>query len=241
MPRPLPPEGPRRSRRGGRRRAAGLSLVELLVGITVGLIVVAGASYVAVNQIGDNRRLLLETQVQQDLRAAADLIARDVRRAGYWSTAEQGLWQGDTPAPAANAYVAVAPAAASAPVGQVDFTYSRDPAGAEDNAVDDDAERFGFKLEGGAIKILLGGAWQMLTDTNVLEVTAFAVSARPQTVQQACYRECAGGGTACWPTQTVRTLTIAIAGRAVADPDVVRNVRETVRLRNDATAGACPA
>lgn len=221
-----------------RRRPAGLSLVELLVGIAVGLIVVAGASFVAVNQIGDNRRLLLETQVQQDLRAAADLIARDVRRAGYWGAAEQGLWQGVTPALAANPYVAVAPDAASAPVGQVAFTYSRD---AEDNAVDDDTERFGFKLEDGAIKMLLGGAWQMLTDPNVLEVTGFGVSAQPQVVQQACYRECAGGGTACWPTEAVRTLTIDIAGRAVSDASVVRNVREVVRLRNDATTGACPA
>jgi type IV pilus assembly protein PilW len=227
-----------RRRPDPRRPAAGLSLVELLVGITVGLIVVAGASYVAVNQIGDNRRLLLETQVQQDLRAAADLIARDVRRAGYWGAAEQGLWQGDAPAAAANPYVAVAPAAASAPVAQVDFAYSRN---AEDNAVDDDAERFGFKLEGGAIKTLLGGAWQTLTDTNVLEVTTFAVTAQPQTVRQACYRECAVGGTACWPTETVRTLTIDIAGRAVSDASVVRSVREVVRLRNDATTGACPS
>jgi type IV pilus assembly protein PilW len=200
--------------------------------------VVAGASFVAVNQIGDNRRLLLETQVQQDLRAAADLIARDLRRAGWWGTAEQGLWRSDTPALAANPYAAVTPAAASAPVAQVDFSYSRD---AEDNVVDDDSERFGFKLEGGAIKMLLGGAWQMLTDSNVLEVTTFAVTAQPQTVQQACYRECAGGGTACWPTETVRTLTIDIAGRAVSDASVLRSVREVVRLRNNATVGACPA
>jgi type IV pilus assembly protein PilW len=176
--------------------------------------------------------------VQQDLRAAADLIARDVRRAGWWGAAEQGLWQGNAPAAAANPYAAVVPDAASAPVAQVDFAYSRN---AEDNAVDDDAERFGFKLEGGAIKTLLGGTWQSLTDTNVLEVTTFAVTAQPQTVQQACYRECAGGGTACWPTETVRTLTIDIAGRAVSDTSVVRSVREVVRLRNDATTGACPA
>jgi type IV pilus assembly protein PilW len=230
-----------RKRPARRPPTAGLSLVELMVGITVGLIVVAGASFVAVNQIGDNRRLLLETQVQQDLRAATDQIARDVRRAGYWGAAEAGLWQGDNPALAVNPYVAVAPAAASAPIAEVGFAYSRDPAGAEDGAVDDDAERFGFKLEDGAIKMLLGGTWQMLTDTNVLEVTAFAVTAQPQTVRQTCYRECAGGGTACWPTETVRTLTIDIAGRAVSDPSVERSVREVVRLRNDATAGACPA
>ncbi len=36
-------------------------------------------------QLSENRRVLLETQVQQDLRAAADIIARDLRRAGRQS------------------------------------------------------------------------------------------------------------------------------------------------------------
>ncbi len=60
----------------------GLSLVELMVGIAVGLFIVAGTVTLATSQLSENRRVLLETQVQQDLRAAADIIARDLRRAG---------------------------------------------------------------------------------------------------------------------------------------------------------------
>ena len=127
-----------------------------------------------------------------------------------------------------------------AAVGEVTFAYSRDAAGAEDAAVDDDREGFGFKLDGGVIKMRLGGAWQALTDSNVLEVTRFDVALNEQTAQQACFIECPGGGTACWPTQAVRRFTVDIEGRAVADPAVVRSVRESVRLRNDITAGACP-
>lgn len=226
-------------RRAHRGAARGLSIVELMVGVAVGLMVVAGASFVAINQIGDNRRLLLETQVQQDLRATADMVARDLRRAGYWGGSETGVWQGDDPVVAANPYAAITPDAAGEAVSQVDFSYSRDIA--EDDAVDDDKERFGFKLDGAAVKMLVGGVWQALTDTNVLEVTRFDIAVQRQTVQQACFNECAGGGTACWPSQDVRRYTIEIAGRAVADPAVQRSVRDSVRVRNDPTGGACPA
>ena len=65
------------------RHSRGISLVELMVGIAVGMIVVAGASVMLVNQVNEHRRLMLETQVQQDLRASADLILRELRRAGY--------------------------------------------------------------------------------------------------------------------------------------------------------------
>jgi len=223
----------------GRCAMRGLSLVELMVGIAVGLMVVAGASFVAVNQLGDNRRLLLETQMQQDLRAAADMIARDLRRAGYWGASETGAWQGNDPNVAANPYADITPGSAGAAVAQVDFSYSRDLA--EDNAVDDDKERFGFKLEGGAIKMLIGSAWQAMTDSNVLEVTRFDVRVERQSVQQACFNECPGGGTACWPTQNVRRFIVEIEARSVSDPAAQRSVRDSVRLRNDTRAGACPA
>lgn len=64
--------------REGGARQRGLSLVELMVGITVGLFVVAAAATLVANQLSDNRRLLLETQVQQDLRATMDIITRAV-------------------------------------------------------------------------------------------------------------------------------------------------------------------
>jgi type IV pilus assembly protein PilW len=216
----------------------GLSLVEMMVGIAVGMMVVAGASFVAVNQIGENRQLFLETQVQQDLRATADMVARDLRRAGYWGAAQNGVWVGGAPAAGNNPYAATAPSAASAPVSEVTFTYSR---GVEDGVVDAAQEEFGFKLEGGVVKMLIGGAWQALTDANVLEVTRFDVALQTQTVQQHCFKECAGGGTACWPTEIVRRFIVDIEGHAVSDPRVARSVRDSVRLRNDTSNGACPA
>ena len=63
-----------------------------MVGVAIGLFVVAAASMLVVTQLSDNRRLTLETQVQQDLRASADIITRELRRAGHWGKARDGVW-----------------------------------------------------------------------------------------------------------------------------------------------------
>ena len=92
--------------RASRRRAmAGVSLVELMVGIAIGLIIVAGGLALLANFTGENRRLLLETRLNQDLRAAMDVVTRDLRRAGYWQASTGGMWvEGGPNVPAQNAY-----------------------------------------------------------------------------------------------------------------------------------------
>jgi type IV pilus assembly protein PilW len=214
----------------------GLSLVELMVGIAVGLFVVAAAAMLVSTQLNDNRRLLLETQVQQDLRAAADIITHELRRAGHWPDAAQFVWIPGSP-PQLNPYSEVNTAA-----GEVDFSYWRKPT--EDGP-------FGFKQEGSVLKTRLAlGGWQELTDGNTLRITAFSVTPRdgPPT-QLPCPNLCPDGTKDCWPTLTVRELVVDLTGQAVADPAVQRSLRSVVRLRNDlvqfnvpgAPTQACPA
>jgi type IV pilus assembly protein PilW len=222
-----------------RAPARGLSIVELMVGIAVGLFIVAGATVVAVNQLNDNRMLSLETQVQQDLRAAADLVARDLRRAGYWGTPETGVWYEGGPNVANNPYTAISPDTPGSTVQDVGFHYAH-PTDAEDGAVDAVRETFGFKVEAYTIKTFIGGSWQALTDPTVLKVTRFDVRLDEDTSVLACFKACPGGGTACWPREAVRRFTVAIDGQAVADPAVRRSIVTGLRLRNDAATGACP-
>ncbi len=82
-----------------RRRSRGLSLIEMLVGIVVGLFLVTGALRFFADYLDDNRRLLLETRINQDLRTVADLIVRDLRRAGYWSAPNSGVTAPAAPNP----------------------------------------------------------------------------------------------------------------------------------------------
>jgi type IV pilus assembly protein PilW len=193
-----------------------------MVGIAVGLFVVAGASLMVATSLGDNRRLLLETQLQQDLRAAADIIARELRRAGAH----------DNPA----ALVTTAQAAA------IPNEYTRDEeilsAGQEvqfNYRRPTSAGPYAFKLEGGVIKTLVGGTPQALTDVNTLRVTTFNVQPigplSPAVLP--CAKVCASGGSACWPTIEWRGYQVDIEAQSVADPNVRRNVRSVVRTRND--------
>jgi prepilin-type N-terminal cleavage/methylation domain-containing protein len=206
------------------RRQRGLSLVELMVGIAIGLFVVAGAATVVATQLSDNRRLLIETQLQQDLRASTDIITRELRRAGYTTQAQQGVWYAGTPQVQRNTFATVTPdAGVDSATG---FSYRRGP-GAEGP--------YGFRLNDGKIQTRLAASgWQDLTDAAVLRVTNFSVEAQNgPAVQLPCPSLCADGTQDCWPTLTVREMVVDISAVAVSDPTVQRSVRSAVRLRND--------
>lgn len=220
-----------------RCRQSGLSMVELMVGVAIGLFVVAGATMVVSNQLGDNRRLMLETQIQQDLRAAADLIARDLRRSGYWAEAQSGVWHAGAVSVTSNPYTTLWDVTPSVAASAVQFGYSR---GAVENNALDDTDKSGFRLVNGVIQMYTAGGWQALTDGNTLRVDSFQVTLNNRTIDLACFNACPVGSTTCPPRQTVRDITVAIDGTAVFDAAVKRSARSNVRLRNDVITGACP-
>lgn len=213
-------------RRAGQR---GVSLVELMVGLAAGMAVLAGAIALAGSQFANQRQLLREARLQQDLRAAADIVVRDLRRAGAWTNAEQALPR--PPAPAqANPFAALT-LAGDAPEG-VRHTWDRGPGL---------ASAFGFRLAGATLQILVGTTWQALTDPRALHVTAFTVTplARPAAVVP-CPRACPDGGQACWPRVTARLLAVEIAGHPPSSPALQRRLATVVHLRNDLVEGRCP-
>lgn len=75
--------------RRGRRRQHGLSLIEMMIAMSAGLVVVgAGLSFLvsASSAAGAN---LLRVRLHQDLHAAIDAIGRDLTRAGEWALADE--------------------------------------------------------------------------------------------------------------------------------------------------------
>lgn len=215
--------------------ARGMTLVELLVGLALGLLVVAAATGVLVDRLREHRRQLVEGRLLHDLRHASLLITRDLRRAGHWGDAAAAL-SPPSPVAAANPYAALStdPAGAS-------FRYSRDPV---ENHVVDSHEEFGVRLRDGVLEMSLGaGGWQALTDKATLRVLSFAITPEVQQVSLAgtCTVPCPAGLAGCPPVQELRSLSVAITGRASADAQVVRSAHATVRLRNDVVVGRCPA
>lgn len=219
------------------RRQHGLSLVELMIGLALGLFIVAIATTLLLSRIREHRALLIESRLMQDLRTGADLVMRDLRRAGHWGDATVALRRSGGVA-AANPYTALSPAAAASDA--ISFRFSRDSS--ENHAVDPN-EQFGFRLRRGVIEMLLGsGNWQALTDAGTVTVTAFSVTPEVDEIdlEGLCDKACAPGAASCPPRQQLRSLAVAMTGRSTADASVVRAVRGQVRLRNDVIVGACP-
>ena len=213
-------------------------MVEVLVGMTIGLVVIAAALALLVNRIQVHRAALLQSRLMQDLRVAANVVSRDLRRAGYWHDAAAGVAAPGAGAALANPYAAVT--LESAPSDAVSFRYSRDAI--EDHGIDAN-EQFGFRLRRGTLEMLLGaGNWQALTDSTTLVITAFSITPALQEIglEGFCAKECPPGETACRPRQVVRSLAVSISGHASTDARVVRSLQTVVRLRNDAVVGACP-
>ena len=172
----------------------------------------------------------------QELRSAAELVARDLRRAGHWAAAAAGVRLGDA-AGVANPHAALT--AASAASGAVALSFSS--AGGDPLAVDD-SERFGFRIRNGAIEMQLGARnWQALTDSGTVVVTSFSVVPRIDEAHLGtfCDRPCAVGSATCPPRQQVRSYAIGISGRSSADPSLQRALHSSVRVRNDVVIGAC--
>lgn len=234
--------GPRCIRRAssGPRRQHGLSLVELLVGAALGLFLVGGAISLFVGNLDSSRRLLIEARVNQDLRTAADLIARDLRRAGYWAKAIEGV----AAAPAINPHIGIA-GTYGIQDSEITYSFARDT----DSTVDSN-EQFGFQLQDGMIRMRTGAnGWQSITDPGVITVTTLEIEAieTPVAVGETCAKPCpppAGATYTCPnpPTLTLRRYDILLQANAAGPGNaaITRQLQTSVRVRNDQLSGACP-
>lgn len=236
-----------------RNRQSGLSVVEFLIGLAVGLFVVGGATKLFVDYIGTNRSVLVEARVNQDLRAAADLVVRDLRRAGYWADSPSGLVAASAVSAPLNPFRVITVSNNDLTVGDVVFTYDRAASA---------AEAAGFRVRGGALEFALGaGNWQPVTDVRSLVIDTAQLDApvlREVPLHMSCpcvarltctpasfvidpATSVPGANYASRPRLTVRQYTLTLRGYAPNDPSMRREIRETVRVRNDETEGACPS
>lgn len=68
----------------------GFTLVELMVGVVVGLFVVLAASTIYLNSTSASRDSVYANRLNQDMRTIMDIMVADIRRAGYWASAATG-------------------------------------------------------------------------------------------------------------------------------------------------------
>ena len=222
-----------------------------MVGLTVGLLIVAAASMMMAGQLVENRRLLAGAQLQQDLRAAADIITRELRRSSRLS--ERAVAASPSVLDTIDSYVgtsstaglvvenSLASISATNSNSEVNFGYV-----ASDTGTLSPSFKFKWNTVSGTLQSDLGNGsgYQDLTDSNTMRVTNFTVTssnAGTTPIALPCARPCPSTSatpTSCWPKYTVRWLDFVVAAESRADPAIKREIKGRVRVRADAVSFA---
>jgi type IV pilus assembly protein PilW len=222
-----------------------MTLLELLVGLALGLFVAAGAATLLSQFLGENRQLLLRLRLEQQAQAVADVVLRDLRRAGAWAQAGEGIAR-DGRATPANPYAALQGAAPDTAVESLRLTYADGPIPEGSAPGEEPSAQAGFRLREGIVDARLGGRWQPLTDPGLMRVTAFELTLRQRALdlERHCARPRPLGhcpaGAACPPRLLQRRVELRLEAQAAQEPALRHALRGEAALRNDVVEGVCP-
>lgn len=228
----------------------GFSLTELLISLAVGIVVVTGVIAIYASSVQSNVSTLNTIRLNQELRAAMDIMTRDIRRAGFRGNtvlaAAAGVQVANTTANEFTTPINDLEVGSIAPGVNNCIAYSYDfnnnSAGGLDNA-----DRRGFRrnVDGGRGVIVArngGGAAvncafpsaQPITDPALVDITTLTFTLAPVCPYTAATPGVVSLLSSVVPTyRVIRTVGIILAGRLVSDPTVTRTLTELVRIQND--------
>lgn len=142
------------------KRQTGFTLIELMIGITVGLIVLAATVSIYMTTVMSNSYIVKSARINHDLESVMNIMISDIRRAGYWGLARARTDGRDNP------FNLQTPADATTDLeipnaNCILYTYDAN----SDGTVDAN-EYYGFKLVNGALYMRISGATTDSTDCS---------------------------------------------------------------------------
>ena len=146
------------------RHQSGETLVGLMVGLGLGLLVLAAGTQMLAHQLRGHRWQLQDSHVHHDLRAALSIITRDLRQA----QSIEDAWKQRTTSTCQDAFCD-GPEDFSINADRINFSLDRNHNGQQDNN-----ECLGFHLANGEIKArtsCVPERWTAITDADNLKVT----------------------------------------------------------------------
>ncbi len=224
----------------------GFSLVELMIGSTVGLLVIAGALQLYTLNLratSDNLRL---SRLNQELRATLELLRGDLRRAGYWALQPGSDFPEHNPFQSAANDIQLGAAGGEADASCILYSYDRNgdglvgvgPSGTPGSATSNaNLEQFGLRLRNAQAQLRSGGSsfscdsgsWQAITDPDT-EITQLQFE-----IASACFNlqdtgaACSSGAAALLHRQ----VRITLAARSHSDNSISHSITHNVSIAND--------
>jgi type IV pilus assembly protein PilW len=223
-----------------------MTLIELMIGMVIGLVVLGASTTAYLSSMSAQTTNLGLVRLNQDMRAAIDIISRDIRRAGFVTSLpdDYGEFLVDNPFTAGNARLQVHDDGHC-----ILYSYN-----ADDDAPPtvDAAEYFGFRLLGDRVQMRTegttnsdcgDGTWLDMTDETIqisdltftLIETALNITAMSTDNDGVC-----DTGEACSTCATgeaclyVQTVDVDIEGTLRDNTDITSAIRNhRIRIRND--------
>lgn len=179
----------------------GITLIELMISLTIGLFVLAAASSVYLTTVINSGSSISASRLNQELMTLMNVMVQDIRRAGYWREAASD--------PAKNPFntmdvtaLAVRPSIVD-PIGTASsgqcilYAYDANDSGAMDNE-----ELVGFRLNSGVVQMRLSGDvetnsrhdhcddpdddWRDITDGNLVNITSLTFDSADPAAPSTC-------------------------------------------------------
>lgn len=208
----------------------GFTLVELLIAIVVSAFVLLILTTLFIANVKNYQKTLNQNKLNQQLETAVDVMATEIRRAGYWSNANSNLGID------ANNNPFMVAGSTDISVNSVNncilFTYDKNGTGTLPSlGSGSDDDRYGFQLSGGTIQERPNGAsfscgaagWENITDPNTITVTALSFTLNSSTYTTG---PAARG-------LTMRSVDISVTGQLTSDTTITKTIAQHVRIRND--------
>ena len=213
------------------RTSLGFTLTELMIALVINAILLSALLTLFVANLNYYNKTINTSRLNQQLEATLQMMTNDIRRAGYWANAanDVGTDQNNNPFMASGIDMTV-----NASNNCILFAYDQSGNGTLPTiSTNYDDERYGYRLSNNAIQARPPGAaydctaaanaWENVTDTNVVKITALTFTLNQSTVTT-------GPGT---QGIRMRSIDITLTGTLVSDATITNTLTQHVRIRND--------
>ena len=180
-----------------RKPQRGVTLVEMMVAMVIGLVVVGGAITIYVSTVSSSTATLSSSKLNQELSALINVMTNDIRRAGFWGDAANNLENpqdnpfaalNDTALEVIDDMANDTQIAANGTTGEC-IVYAYDADTTDSPPAVNDIDIVGFRLNNGVVQMRQQGdiannpndhdncnnandTWLDVTDGNLINVTA---------------------------------------------------------------------
>lgn len=211
-----------------RMRSLGFTFIEMLVALAINAVLLLAITSIFSTHFGYFNTTKTADTLEQQLQMSMDLMANDIKRAGFWLNAYTDI------AKTSNGNPFMASATDISINGScILFTYDHAKNGilpAISSAGDDD--RYGFRLINNVLQTRPPGAtfacnaaatnWENITNPAIVRITALSFTLNQENVPS--------GATS---YIMVRSIDISITGELVGNASITKTFTQRVRIRND--------